>query len=272
MSYYTRMTPITKILRLALPTPLVRLFDYDATQVVDYDQLTAGIRVQVPFQSRTLTGWLIEKTDTSTLPPHKLKPIIAIIDHVPPLPNELYQLCLWAARYYHGSLGDILTQTLPPSLRNQSLESVLSATSLSPLNTPLQINFALNTLQQQACEAVLKKRDQFGVFLLDGVTGSGKTAVYLHIIHAIIAAQKQVLLLVPEISLTPQMVERFQTHFNVPMSVLHSGLTARERLTASAIFRTASSCPTIRSLRCSSMRESFSASSSSILDTGTCVH
>jgi len=86
--------------------------------------------------------------------------------------------------------------------------------------------------QQQALAALLDDADHFHCILLQGVTGSGKTEVYLQAIAAVLAAGKQALVLVPEIGLTPQTVGRFKARFNVPVVAIHSGLNDRERLDA----------------------------------------
>ena len=94
----------------------------------------------------------------------------------------------------------------------------------------------LNSDQQHAVDAVTSKLGDFGVYLIDGVTGSGKTEVYLSIIENVLDRGEQALVLVPEIGLTPQLVsrftERFQKRFDVPVAVLHSGLSDNERLSA----------------------------------------
>ena len=90
----------------------------------------------------------------------------------------------------------------------------------------------LNSAQQEAVDAVRKQIDQFQVFLLDGVTGSGKTEVYLRIVQAVLEHGRQALILVPEIGLTPQLLARFQRRISSPLAVLHSGLSDRERLNA----------------------------------------
>lgn len=108
---------------------------------------------------------------------------------------------------------------------NLDPETVSTATTTNSGHTP-------NPAQQQAVDAVLANRDSFTAWLLEGVTGSGKTEVYLQIIDTMIAAQRQSLVLVPEIGLTPQLVDRFQQRFNVPLAVLHSGFGDRERLAA----------------------------------------
>lgn len=89
-------------------------------------------------------------------------------------------------------------------------------------------NHELNKEQQAAVDAVLQA-DGFHPFLLEGVTGSGKTETYLGMIESVIAQGKQVLVLVPEIGLTPQTVERFERFLNQPVAVMHSDLTDKER-------------------------------------------
>ena len=90
----------------------------------------------------------------------------------------------------------------------------------------------LNPPQQEAVTAACNALGNFQAFLLDGVTGSGKTEVYLQIIEKTLTCGLQALVLVPEIGLTPQLIERFQRRFNLPLAVLHSGMSDRERLSA----------------------------------------
>ncbi|HSY09155.1 MAG TPA: primosomal protein N' [Steroidobacteraceae bacterium] len=92
--------------------------------------------------------------------------------------------------------------------------------------------FALNDEQQAAVQAVSASLQHFGAYLLHGITGSGKTEVYLHLVARVLAQGRAALILVPEIGLTPQLVGRFRERFATPLAVLHSGLTDRERLDA----------------------------------------
>ncbi len=89
----------------------------------------------------------------------------------------------------------------------------------------------LNQEQAIAIAAVNSKQG-FGCYLLEGVTGSGKTEVYLNLIKPVLEQGKQALVLVPEIGLTPQTINRFKKRFNVPVEVIHSGLNDTERLNA----------------------------------------
>ncbi|MCV6606372.1 MAG: primosomal protein N', partial [Porticoccaceae bacterium] len=108
------------VLRLALPTPLRRLFDYLPPEGCDIDNLPAlqpGVRVRVPFGNRELIGLLVETDLHSDVPGYKLKPALEILDQQPPLPDHLFALARWAAGYYHHPEGDALHQALPVMLR-----------------------------------------------------------------------------------------------------------------------------------------------------------
>lgn len=95
-----------------------------------------------------------------------------------------------------------------------------------------ELPLELNEAQQNALTEILSRTGEFQVYLLDGVTGSGKTEVYLQAITEILAKQKQVLVLVPEIGLTPQTIQRFRQRFSASVVALHSGLSDKERLNA----------------------------------------
>ena len=101
-----------------------------------------------------------------------------------------------------------------------------------PTGTPVAAGPPLSAEQERAVEAVGQSLDHYGTFVLHGVTGSGKTEVYLRLVERVLARGRRALVLVPEIGLTPQLVGRFRTRFDVPMAVLHSALTDHERLLA----------------------------------------
>jgi len=229
-------TENTLLLRIALPIPLRRYFDYLPPEKGEWHHLQPGMRIKVPFQKRTLIGLFVDYTSETEVPWNKLKSAIEMIDDQPIISDDIYKLCLWAADYYHYSIGEVLANALPvllrkgkPLVRHPCVEKYLAK------NIPSLSSIALNSQQQHAVTAILEKHHTFQVFLLDGVTGSGKTEVYLQVIAAILQQEKQILVLVPEIGLTPQTIQRFRERFSVPVVGLHSGLTEKERLNTWAL-------------------------------------
>lgn len=221
--------PPKAYLRLALPTPLRRLFDYLPPQAVDIKSLMPGVRVKVPFQSRALIGVLIEVVETTDVPPAKLKSALEILDEKPLFTEDVFKICHWAADYYQSALGEVLSAALPVMLRKG--KSLSRKRKKAPVTIIQDQPPILNADQMQAVKTINETK-HFTTFLLDGVTGSGKTEVYLHAIADRLAQGKQVLVLVPEISLTPQTITRFRARFPVEIAALHSDLSDGERLVA----------------------------------------
>ncbi|WP_367680558.1 primosomal protein N' [Candidatus Fukatsuia anoeciicola] len=136
---------------------------------------------------------------------------------------------------YHYQTNEMgLTSTVLKSLRNKKL---IKMCKQDKINTNWHYQFLctgkrlqLNNEQAAAVEAISHENQHFVAWLLSGVTGSGKTEVYLSILENILSQGRQALILVPEISLTPQTIARFRERFNVPIAVLHSALNNSERL------------------------------------------
>ena len=232
------------ILRIAVSVPLPGLFDYlpPVEGVASSVPVPApGMRVQVPFGTRVRVGMIVALGEDSDQPPERLKPILALIDDRPLLGNRDLEFILWAADYYRQPPGEALFAALPARLRRP--EPALDA--LHGLDTPdggdggqvsgegtsqaLAPVPELNPRQEEAVSAVLGALGRFQPFLLEGVTGSGKTEVYIRLLLAVLAAGGQALLLVPEIGLTPQLRRRLGGRLPGRLVILHSGLTAKER-------------------------------------------
>ena len=290
------------LVRVAVPCPLFKLFDYLPPHNIAANTLQRGARVQVPFGRGRAVGVVMEHLADTDVPPEKLKAITTVLDDTPLLDEALLTLAQWAADYYHYPLGEVLHALLPPLARRGGEASgarlitwQLTAAGLAAVDDGSVLTaraarqaHVLTTLrafhphgataehlaaagcsraalrstiekqwvirhEQPAFEAILSvepatppaltpAQDRaistieaslaqgFQTWLLEGITGSGKTEVYLRLIEATLARQQQVLVLAPEIGLTPQLVERFRARFNVPLVVLHSGLSARDRL------------------------------------------
>ncbi len=288
------------ILRLALPSPLRRLFDYLAPPGVPVSALQPGMRLRVPFGRRDLVGVLVEVREDSEVPAEKLRPARELLDRIAPLPPALLRLCQWTAQYYQHGLGDTLSWALPTLLRqgepaearqerfwqvvdnaraddprlaraprqrqalsilaqhphgvsqqllpqlqinrdslNLLLEKGLVRVEVRRSRSPerhgnwlAQAELPLNPEQRAAFDAVASTFGGFNAFLLAGVTGSGKTEVYLQLIRRTLEAGRQALVLIPEINLGPQTLERFSRRFNARIVLVHSAVNDRERLDA----------------------------------------
>lgn len=151
---------------------------------------------------------------------------------------RLRSIADYLASHQQASASEILGATDSPlsALRNLEARGYIEQYARGALAaTPVSIIRAgppLNEAQASAVERIQKTLGSFASHLLYGVTGSGKTEVYLHAIAAVLARDQQALVLVPEIALTPQLISRFRGRFDAPLAVLHSGLNDTERLAA----------------------------------------
>lgn len=284
-------------LRIAVPAPLRRLFDYLPGDV-DAGALGAGMRLRVPFGRTRQVGLLLETVQKSDA--RRPRPATECLDRQPLLPPALLDLLQWASDYYAHPIGEVIFSALPgllrqgepaerrgvehwrltcrgamqepdrlsraprqaallrlltahpgglpasaindrqqnwrPSMRKLAEKGWVARESRPALLMPAAGEHseapALNEEQQAALASLGAGLGRFGVSLLDGVTGSGKTEVYLGLIGEVLARGEQALVLVPEIGLTPQLLDRFRQRFPVPIALLHSGLSDRERLDA----------------------------------------
>ncbi|RMH93749.1 primosomal protein N' [Lysobacter pythonis] len=279
-------------LKVALPVPLPRLFDYAPPPGHRPGPGDVGRRLRVPFGARELVGMV------AALGPGEgeaaLREAIGFLDPGPLLTGELPRSLHWLAGYLHAPLGEVLATALPAALRRgdplpetiahawrlseagrtalpalragrpKTLAEYLSRHAGAGLAETLLDDLhpgwrapmralekrglvvreadetadraraaarpgpPLNPAQRAAADALIAA-EGFAAFLLDGVTGSGKTEVYLEAIAACLARGRQALVLVPEIGLTPAMLARFQRRLGVPVHALHSGLNDGER-------------------------------------------
>ncbi|MCS5709628.1 primosomal protein N' [Candidatus Berkiella cookevillensis] len=214
------------ILKVALNTPLRKLFDYLPNTEIDCASLQVGMRVSVPFGKRTLVGVIMDIATHSTFDNAKLKTIIEVLDESALFPADLCHFFQKAAQYYHHPIGEVVHAGLPQSIK----QGKRAKPTVVPTSSAFQTSdLALNPHQITAIDAIKKSLHQFTAFLLEGVTGSGKTEVYLATVLAALEAGQQALVLVPEISLTPQTFERFQQRFGNQVVSFHSQMTPAKR-------------------------------------------
>ena len=213
------------VIRVALDLPLPRLFDYQAQDATPDD---IGRRVRVPFgggEGRKL-GIIVALADGTDQAPEKLKQALEILRDMPPLPAPWRDLCDFCARYYQHPLGAVMALALPPMLRKGRVPKRRAKTPVPSAGTPPPALLP----EQAAALAAIGDGAGFRPYLLHGITGSGKTEVYLRAIDRVLAAGSQSLMLVPEIALTPQLISRVSARFPQAHVVMaHSGVPEAAR-------------------------------------------
>lgn len=218
-----------QIARVALDVPLRRFFDYQVPEGEQVSVADIGCRVRVPFGERQKIGVLVGIATTTDVPLEQLKPVYSVLRELPPLPTGWFRLTEFCADYYHAPLGQVMLSTLPAGLRSLTPPKARPrGQRISDL--PAQ-PAPLLTCEQKAALTLLTAGEA-RAYLLHGVTGSGKTEIYLRLIERCLAAGRQSLLLVPEINLTPQLEARVTARFpNAGLVSLHSelGEAARSR-------------------------------------------
>jgi len=299
---------IRSFARVAIPVPLGQAFTYAVPPELS-EGVRRGARVLVEFGKRRVLGVVIDvSADAPDIPPEKIKPLRAIVDPEPVLPDELMGFLLELARYYISPIGEVIELAVPAVERTSAealskqesfraervigrlIERVSASQEISAPdklkgNALAILEYLKNEGPQltsdlakrwSTARVAVKKLAELGVakierveaapdpflarverdtppeltpaqaaavtriteeletrgkqpFLLDGVTASGKTEVYLRIAARALELERGAIVLVPEIALTPQLVTRFRARLGDRIAVLHSGLTDRER-------------------------------------------
>jgi len=200
-------------------------------------KIQVGHQVIVPFGRRQDVGYVVGFVKEAEVT--RVKEIIKITSPCPLFGKEQVEFAKWLAYYYFSFFATALKLMLPPGQKPKELSSPQSRLK-SPLSPPgiegkevkvAETNLRLTPEQQKALEAIKGVIDQgrSEKFLLCGVTGSGKTEVYLQAIAYLLTKGKSALVLVPEIALTPQLIQRFQERFPGLIAVLHSHMTLKQR-------------------------------------------
>ena len=180
-------------------------------------QLKRGTVVRIALRDRSVLGIVV---DAVTEPAFTVKPIAAIAE-APPLPAESLRLIDWLYAYYPASFGSVIRLFLPPS-------TAFPKTNPRQDDTVLPSATALPELTAEQDNA-LRQIQSSGYHLLHGITGSGKTRVYIELALRTIRENRSAIILTPEIGLTAQLVRNLEESLSVPVFVLHSRQTAAER-------------------------------------------
>lgn len=192
-----------------------------------------GTHVEVPLMKKKIRGIVLcEHTESISAEwQEKIRPIIAIFENAPVVSHEQLALWQWISSYYMCTLGEVMAAALPEGLdKRLANPPKRRRTTIAPYSGPIEPAHPLTPAQQKSadeCETFWNTGKD--IVLLNGVTSSGKTDIYIHLIQAQLDAGKNVLYLVPEIALTTQLTTRLQTIFGDKLTVYHSRFTDAER-------------------------------------------
>lgn len=215
-----------RLWQIAVEAPISESLTYGDFKLPPEQQslLGRGQLVNVPLGNRLTKGVVLNEVFEK--PNFEIKSIASVDLEFSALPSAHVKWLEWLSRYYLHPVGQVFASSFPP-LRKQLKERKSSR----PPAVALQEFEAkpILTAEQAKCIEDISKFKKFSSHLLFGVTGSGKTEVYLRLLEEVLESGKSGLVLVPEISLTPQLVQRFAKRFGDKIAALHSQLTDRER-------------------------------------------
>ena len=209
---------------IAVGLPLRQCFTYKSKDVIK-----KGKRVIVPFGSKSIVGIVVKKiAKPKSL--KGLKEIISIADEHSCFSGSIFEAITWASDYYHHPIGEVFFSFMPTLFRKQNDKIIIDLDD----NTEYKLNEEDKKLkltkEQNINLSKLNKIEKFSPSLIYGVTGSGKTEIYLQLTEKFILQNKSILILVPEINLIPQLEKRFKDRFNGDIGVYHSRQTPNQRL------------------------------------------
>lgn len=212
---------------IVLGLPIEGPFTYEAPDNL-VNEIAVGKRAWVPFGNRKLAGYIVGLTGVTSFKNTKL--IYSVIDAEPVLSEDLLKTAKWISEYYFCSWGEAIEAALPPALKKGKI-GVRPRHKEDEDEIKSSSHLVLNEEQDKAFKALWHdvEQDRHNVYLFHGITGSGKTEVYLQAIGKALDKNKASIVLVPEISLTPQAIERFKSRFGDKVAVLHSHLTGSAR-------------------------------------------
>ena len=216
--------------QVAIALPIDKLFHYRIPENIS-GEIAIGQRVFVPFTNRRVVGYVVgfsEEAEVKTV-----KDIEGIIDKDPLLTEEMLKLTKWIKDTYFCSWGEAIEAAIPSGIKKgkKELGTRMKGPETSAEDFLITGKRKPTEEQSRAIKSVIEAIDkkEHVTFLLHGITSSGKTEVYLQAIDHALNKGRQAIMLVPEISLTPQTVERFVSRFGDKVAVIHSKLTPAKK-------------------------------------------
>ena len=220
-----------RLVDVILPLAIRDCYTYSVPD--DLPLPAAGTRVLVPLMKKEVRGVVLrahtEPVEDAFV--QKIRPVIAMLDSAPMISPEQLALWKWMSGYYMCALGEVMAAALPGGLDKRLTNPPKRRRVLSiPYDGPIESMHDLSSAQSKSVESIgTFWNNGKNIVLLHGVTSSGKTDIYIHLIEAQLKAGKNVLYLVPEIALTTQLTSRLQLIFGDRLIVYHSRFTDAER-------------------------------------------
>ena len=209
---------------LLLPLPVPGIFTY-AVSEEQAAVVKPGVRVSVQFGKKTIYTALVLRAHNQKPPDYEVKEILSVLDQEPVILESQVRLWDWISEYYLCTPGEVFKAALPARLK---INSKLRRKIIEDL--PESGLSQLNTFQLQAFNDIKSAFKETDVVLLHGVTSSGKTEIYIHLIRETLLQGRQVLYLLPEIALTTQIISRLKVVFGSCIAVYHSKSSDAERV------------------------------------------
>lgn len=181
-----------------------------------------GQNVLVPLRNRLVEGIVIDPNAVDPQSKYEVKEIDSINDQGFSFNETELALIEWVSSYYHYPIGLLIFDITPKFLKRPRLLHPLMGKNKA-------LEFELNQLQSSIIKNIKKQLDNFNQFLIHGITGSGKTAIYIQLMKQVIASNKSVLFLLPEINLTPQFLETLSDYLNCPVYSYHSAISNSDK-------------------------------------------
>jgi len=219
----------TNFAEIALALPMDRTFHYSIPTDMK-SQTEVGKRAWVEFGKKDMVGYVVGLSKIAEV--ESVKPLKSVIDKDPIASSEMLKLCRWISETYLCSLGQAIDAVIPSVLKKGKVSVKPRSGKVEELKLPSRtFPLSLTAEQKKVLENVLYKieKESYMAFLLHGITASGKTEVYLQSIESVLKKGKSSIVLVPEIALTPQTVERFTSRFGEEVAVIHSALLGSMR-------------------------------------------
>ncbi len=221
---------MTTFLDVILPLAIGECYTYSVPEGTELP--SPGTRVLVPLMKKEVRG-VVLRVHTEPIDEawkSKIRPISSVLNDAPPVPKEQLSLWQWMSSYYMCSLGEVMAAALPGGLDKRLADPPKRKKKIAPYTGPVEPAHTLSPAQEKSIGEIEDFwRSGKDIVLLHGVTSSGKTDIYIRLIHARLEQGRNVLYLVPEIALTTQLTSRLHTIFGDRLIVYHSRLTDAER-------------------------------------------